>query len=238
MSASLLIIDDDVELCALLSDFLKLEGFAVAAVHDGLEAVQHCAAQEYDAIVLDIMLPGMQGLDVLRELRRQGDTPVLMLTARGEETDRILGLELGADDYLPKPFSPRELLARIRAVLRRHGAAPAPESTSTAEAHGLSIDRDRRVAELQGQRVELTAYQFDLLWVLARNAGKVLERGDLNNRVRELRGDPPVEFDPSVDRSIDVHLSKIRAALGSAHETGKDLIETVRGVGYVLGPDR
>ncbi len=161
-----------------------------------------------------------------------------MLTAKGDEVDRVVGLELGADDYLPKPFSPRELLARIRALLRRHGSTPAADNSSLAEAHGLSIDRDRRVAELQGQRVELTAYQFDLLWVLARNAGKVLERGDLNNRVRELRGDPPVEFDPSVDRSIDVHLSKIRAALGSAHETGKDLIETVRGVGYVLGPDR
>jgi len=186
------------------------------------------------------MLPGLDGISVCKQLRAQSNIPVIMLTAKRDEVDRAVGLELGADDYLPKPFSPRELLARIRAVLRRHNVSPdAEEDNGTvAEAHGLMIDRERRTAELHGERVELTAYQFDLLWVLARNAGKVLERGDLNNRVRELRGDPPVEFDPSVDRSIDVHLSKIRAALGVAHDDGKDLIETVRGVGYVLGPDR
>lgn len=234
----ILLIEDDERLAEVTAEYLRDQDAEVEIVPDGADGLQRALAGEHDIVLLDLMLPGLDGVSVCKQLRASSNIPVIMLTAKGDEVDRVVGLELGADDYLPKPFSPRELLARIRAVLRRHTAAPAPENTSMAEAHGLSIDRDRRVAELHGERVELTAYQFDLLWVLARNAGKVLERGDLNNRVRELRGDAPVEFDPSVDRSIDVHLSKIRAALGSAHETGKDLIETVRGVGYVLGPDR
>ncbi len=234
----ILLIEDDERLAEVTAEYLRDQDAEVEIVPDGEAGLERALAEDHDIVLLDLMLPGLDGISVCKQLRAKSNIPVIMLTAKGDEVDRVVGLELGADDYLPKPFSPRELLARIRAVLRRHGAAPAADNSSIAEAHGLSIDRDRRVAELQGERVELTAYQFDLLWVLARNAGKVLERGDLNNRVRELRGDAPVEFDPSVDRSIDVHLSKIRAALGSAHETGKDLIETVRGVGYVLGPDR
>ncbi len=234
----ILLIEDDERLAEVTAEYLRDQEAEVEIVPEGNAGLERALAGEHDIVLLDLMLPGLDGISVCKQLRAQSNIPVIMLTAKGDEVDRVVGLELGADDYMPKPYSPRELLARIRAVLRRHTAAPAGEEASVAEAGGLVIDRDRRVAELHAQKVELTAYQFDLLWVLASNAGKVLERGDLNNRVRELRGDPPVEFDPSVDRSIDVHLSKIRAALGSVHDDGKDLIETVRGVGYVLGPDR
>lgn len=235
----ILLIEDDERLAEVTAEYLRDQDAEVEIVPDGALGLDRALAGEHDIVLLDLMLPGLDGISVCKQLRTQSNVPVIMLTAKGDEVDRVVGLELGADDYMPKPFSPRELLARIRAVLRRHNVSPAEDDGgSVAEARGLTIDRERRVAELHGERVELTAYQFDLLWVLARNAGKVLERGDLNNRVRELRGDAPVEFDPSVDRSIDVHLSKIRAALGAAHDDGKDLIETVRGVGYVLGPDR
>lgn len=234
----ILLIEDDTRLAEVTAEYLRDQDAEVEIVPDGADGLQRALAGEHDIVLLDLMLPGLDGIAVCKQLRAESNVPVIMLTAKGDEVDRVVGLELGADDYLPKPFSPRELLARIRAVLRRHNAEPASSNSSTAESGPLTIDRDRRVAQLHEQRVELTAYQFDLLWVLACNAGKVLERGDLNNRVRELRGDPPVEFDPSVDRSIDVHLSKIRAALGAAHPDGKDLIQTVRGVGYVLGPDR
>ena len=237
----ILLIEDDERLAEVTAEYLRDQEAEVEIVGDGAAGLQRALAGEHDIVLLDLMLPGLDGISVCKQLRAESGVPVIMLTAKGDEVDRVVGLELGADDYGPKPFSPRELLARIRAVLRRHTATPAvavAESVSSVEAGPLKIDRERRVAELHSERVELTAYQFDLLWVLACNVGKVLERGDLNNRVRELRGDPPVEFDPSVDRSIDVHLSKIRGALGTAHPDGKDLIETVRGVGYVLGPDR
>ncbi len=236
----ILLIEDDERLAEVTAEYLRDQEAEVEIVGDGAAGLQRALANEHDIVLLDLMLPGLDGISVCKQLRAQSNVPVIMLTAKGDEVDRVVGLELGADDYVPKPFSPRELLARIRAVLRRHTATPATaaEAISNAQAGPLNIDRERRVAELHGERVELTAYQFDLLWVLACNVGKVLERGDLNNRVRELRGDPPVEFDPSVDRSIDVHLSKIRGALDTAHPDGKDLIETVRGVGYVLGPDR
>jgi len=222
MSASLLIIDDDVELCALLSDFLKLEGFAVAAVHDGLEAVQHCATEDYDAIVLDIMLPGMQGLDVLRELRRQGDTPVLMLTARGEETDRILGLELGADDYLPKPCNPRELAARLRAILRRSSSS-APVAAATLTVGLTRLDPSNRSATYSGADLALTSAEFNVLHILLSQAGQVVDKDTL---CQDALGRPLAAY----DRSVDVHVSKIRRKL--AAQGGDDLIVSVRGAGY------
>ncbi len=234
----ILLIEDDERLAEVTAEYLRDQEAHVDVVPDGADGLQRALEGEHDIVLLDLMLPSLDGISVCKQLRAQSNIPVIMLTAKGDEVDRIVGLEIGADDYLAKPFSPRELLARIRAVLRRHTATPTEDQTSSVLAGPLAIDRERRIAELHGERVELTAYQFDLLWVLSLNAGKVLERGDLNNRVRELRGDPPIEFDPSVDRSIDVHLSKIRAALGAAHDDGKDLIETVRGVGYVLGPDR
>ena len=161
-----------------------------------------------------------------------------MLTARGDEIDRVVGLELGADDYVPKPFSPRELLARVRAVLRRQpGARAVAAKGHKLDIGPLRIDRERRTVQVEDQALELTAYQFDLLWVLATNAGKVLGREQLHGQVRQLRGEPQVEFDPAVDRSIDVHLSKVRAALGSVSDAAKALIRTVRGVGYVLSDE-
>lgn len=221
MSASLLIIDDDTELCALLADFLQLEGFVVNALHNGLEAVQHCRNNDYDAIVLDIMLPGMQGLDVLRELRRLGDTPVLMLTARGEDTDRILGLELGADDYLPKPCNPRELAARLRAILRRAtNAAPAASALHVGD---TELDPSVRSATHRGADLGLTSAEFNVLQVLLGQAGQVVTKETL---CRDALGRPLTAY----DRSIDVHVSKIRKKL-AAHG-GDDLIVSVRGVGY------
>lgn len=222
MSASLLIIDDDTELCALLEDFLQLEGFAVSALHNGREAVQHCRNHGYDAIVLDIMLPGMQGLDVLRALREQGDTPVLMLTARGEDTDRILGLELGADDYLPKPCNPRELASRLRAILRRANSA-APTAAGALRVGQTELDPSVRSATHRGADLGLTSAEFNVLQVLLGQAGQVVRKETL---CQDALGRPLTAY----DRSVDVHVSKIRKKL--AAQGGDDLIVSVRGVGY------
>lgn len=224
MSATVLIIDDDTELCALLSDFLSLEGFQTRAVHDGAEAVTHCHRQQYDAIVLDIMLPGLQGLDVLRALRQFTDTPILMLTARGEDTDRILGLELGADDYLPKPCNPRELSARLRAILRR-GKMPAAGSTQTITCGKTCINPADRSATFDGADLTLTSAEFNVLQLLVSNAGSVVDKESLS---QQALGRPLSAY----DRSIDVHVSKIRKKL--AELGGDDLIVSVRGVGYQL----
>lgn len=230
----ILLIEDDARLAERTAEYLRSHDATVDIVGDGETGFTVAMAGEHDIVLLDLMLPGMDGLDVCKSLRQQKSAvPVIMLTARGEEVDRVVGLEVGADDYLAKPFSPRELLARIRAVLRRHTTTDAP--SATIQEGALLIDRDRRVATVVGTTMELTAYQFDLLWALAEGAGKVLSREQLHNRVRELRGDPPAEFDPAVDRSIDVHMSKVRGAIASANDDAKGLIRTVRGVGYVLG---
>lgn len=223
MSATVLIIDDDRELCSLLCDFLSLEGFSPRAIHHGAQAVTHCHEHVYDAIVLDIMLPGLQGLDVLRELRRFSTTPILMLTARGEDTDRILGLELGADDYLPKPCNPRELSARLRAILRRSQAAAEELAPALLEAGQTRIDPANRSATYAGVDLQLTSAEFNVLQVLVGNAGTVVNKEILS---REALGRALSAY----DRSIDVHVSKIRkklAALG-----GDNLIVSVRGNGY------
>lgn len=223
MSANVLIIDDDRELCALLSDFLSLEGFDTQAIHDGAEAVTHCREHEHDAIVLDIMLPGLQGLDVLRQIRQFSNTPILMLTARGEDTDRILGLELGADDYLPKPCNPRELAARIRAILRRGNRMSDEASTPALQAGKTTMNTADRSAVYDGADLQLTSTEFNVLQVLVTNAGTVVSKELLSEKAlgRALS---------AYDRSIDVHISKIRrklAALG-----GDNLIVSVRGSGY------
>jgi DNA-binding response OmpR family regulator len=223
MDASVLIIDDDVELCRLLEDFLGLEGFNARSLHNGAEAVAHCRDHAYDAIVLDIMLPGLQGLDVLRQLRGFSDTPVLMLTARGEDTDRILGLELGADDYLPKPCNPRELTARLRAILRRARHTGTPEGV--LEAGQVRLDPASRVASFAGADLGLTSAEFNLLQVLLRSAGQVVDKEVLS---REALGRALTAY----DRSIDVHVSKIRKKLAAAG--GDNLILSVRGIGYQL----
>ena len=230
----ILLIEDDARLAERTAEYLRTHDATVDIIGDGETGLAKASAGEHDIVLLDLMLPGMDGLEVCKQLRQGKSTvPVIMLTARGEEVDRIVGLEIGADDYLPKPFSPRELLARIRAVLRRQGAVEEPDAK--LEVGSLTIDRDRRVATVSDTAMELTAYQFDLLWALAEGAGKVLSREQLHNRVRQLRGEAPAEFDPAVDRSIDVHMSKVRAALASADDDAKGLIRTVRGVGYVLG---
>tara|TARA_R110000823_G_scaffold27609_9_gene80372 strand:- start:1872 stop:2573 length:702 start_codon:yes stop_codon:yes gene_type:complete len=223
MSAAILIIDDDTELCALLSDFLSLEGFQTSAVHDGAEAVTHCHEQQYDAIVLDIMLPGLQGLDVLRQLRLFTNTPILMLTARGEDTDRILGLELGADDYLPKPCNPRELSARLRAILRRGRLPRTASGVQSISCGATCISPADRSATFDGVDLNLTSAEFSVLQLLVSNAGSVVDKETLSQQAlgRALT---------AYDRSIDVHVSKIRRKL--AELGGDDLIISVRGVGY------
>ena len=230
MSHHILIIDDDRELCSLLGDFLQLEGFDVSAVHDGAEAVELCKGREFDAIVLDVMLPRIQGFDVLRKLREFSATPVIMLTARGEDTDRIVGLEMGADDYLPKPCNPRELAARLRAILRRTDSARSPEP-AVLEIDGLRASTTQRRVEYEGRELKLTTAEFNVLLVLMRHAGEVVNKEKISQQAlgRALT---------AYDRSVDVHVSNLRKKLGA---TDRELIKNVRGVGYQLlhsGGDR
>lgn len=223
MSSNVLIIDDDKELCALLSEYLSMEGFDAQAIHDGAEAVAHCRTHLHDVIILDIMLPGMQGLDVLRQIRQFNTTPILMLTARGEDTDRILGLELGADDYLAKPCNPRELAARLRAILRRAKPALEDAADSTLEAGQTVMNAADRSATYGGVDLQLTSTEFNVLQVLVGNAGRVVSKETLSHSAlgRELS---------AYDRSIDVHISKIRKKLAGLG--GDNLIASVRGSGY------
>jgi DNA-binding response OmpR family regulator len=221
----LLMIEDDSELASMVSDYLA--GFGMTVVHcrtaaEGLAAFEREAV---DAVILDIMLPDLDGLEICRRLRRRSDVPILMLTARGDDADRIVGLEIGADDYLPKPFNPRELLARLRAVLRRaavQGASP----TSLLRFGRLTIDPEARAVLLDGEARPLTGHQFDLLLVLARNAGRVLSRQQLMDLSRGKNRE-------AYDRSIDVHVSRIRAAIEADPERPQRIL-TVRGVGYVF----
>ncbi|HEY0132877.1 MAG TPA: response regulator transcription factor, partial [Nannocystis sp.] len=225
------------------AEYLQGHDFVVEVAADGELGLQRALSGEHDVVLLDIMLPRRDGLAVCKELRQRSAVPVLMLSARSEEIDRVLGLELGADDYLAKPFSPRELVARIRAVLRRGApttGSPAPPGAPAApnlrRCGPLTIDRDRHRASVEGTPCELTAYQFDLLWILAGAPEQALSREQIHQRLRTLRGEPPADFDPAVDRSIDVHLSKVRAALAAANPSGAGLIRTLRGVGYMLAP--
>lgn len=231
MSATILIIDDDRELCALLADFLRLEGFETNAIHNGADAVEHCHQCSYDAIVLDIMLPGLQGLEVLRQLRAFCPTPVLMLTARGEDTDRIVGLEMGADDYLPKPCNPRELAARLRAVLRRSQGSSGADTDAPVQVGLVSLDPQQRSVTCAGDDLQLTSAEFNVLQVLMANAGKVVDKDTLSQQAlgRALT---------AYDRSIDVHVSKIRKKLAAAG--GDKPIISIRGVGYqfTISPDQ
>ena len=222
---TILVIDDDQKLCALIKDYLGPLGFDVTSRHTGPEGLEEAVEGNYEAVILDVMLPGMDGFEVLRELRKKSTVPVLMLTAMGEETDRIVGLELGADDYLPKPFNPRELLARLRAILRRQ-SAPADESGKSMRFGRLEIDRSARVVRVAGEERPLTSHQFQLLCILAESAGRVLSRDQLMDR---LRGESIEAF----DRSIDVHISRIRSAIEHDPKRPRRII-TVRGAGYVF----
>lgn len=220
-----LIVDDDVELCELVSEYLGGEGFEVETVHDGNEGLKRALSGDHVLIVLDIMLPGMNGLDVLRNLRKQSRIPVLILTARGDDVDRIVGLEIGADDYLPKPFNPRELMARVRAILRRsHGDTQAAGEKVTVG--DVELDPASRVVRRSGDPVELTSVEFALLEALMRAAGQVVTRETLAQNVLGRRFMP-------YDRSIDVHVSKLRRKLGD-QSADAERIKTIRGVGYVF----
>jgi DNA-binding response OmpR family regulator len=225
LSNTVLIVDDDRELCDLLVEFLHLEDFEASAVHDGKEAVRLCRARDFDAIVLDIMLPGLQGLEVLRSLRTFSSTPVLMLTARGEDTDRIVGLELGADDYLAKPCNPRELAARLRAVLRRAGDSTMPAERSTADlvVGQTVLNSAARSASHAGTSLQLTSAEFNILQLLLQRAGTVVAKESLSEQAlgRALT---------AYDRSVDVHISKLRKKLAASG--GEKLILSVRGSGY------
>jgi DNA-binding response OmpR family regulator len=228
---TLLLIEDDHRLADMVRDYLTQSGFSVHIAATGLKGLETLQATAPDLVLLDLMLPDMDGLDVCKRIRswpgQLGQTPVLMLTAKGDPMDRIVGLELGADDYLPKPFEPRELLARIRAVLRRHAAHETPDAThQTFKFGSLELDRDARTVSLRGEVCDLTAYQFDLLWVLAERAGRVLSRDQIMEAVRgrELE---------AFDRSIDVHMGRIRAAIEDDVKAPKRIL-TVRGVGYLF----
>jgi DNA-binding response OmpR family regulator len=206
-----LLIEDDSKLGDLTREYLQHQGIDVTLVGDGNRGLQEALSGHYDVVLLDLMLPGIGGLEICKRLRRESAVPLLILSARGDEVDKIVGLELGADDYLSKPYSPRELLARINAVLRRGSATARP--TEVVRAGPLLIDRTRRVASLVGQPLELTAYQFDVLWILCQAPERVFSRKQIYQQVRSAQELPPEAFDPSIDRSVDVHLSKVRQAL-------------------------
>ena len=221
MPEHILIADDDVELCALLQEYLEQEGFTVHLAHDGELALDRARDTQLDALVLDIMMPAMNGIDVLKTLRQESSLPVVMLTARGDDLDRILGLELGADDYLPKPCNPRELVARLRAVLRR---SQGQAVTAVIRVDDLEIDSGAREAKREGQRLDLTSTEFSVLRLLLQHAGSPVDKREL---YLAALGREPVRY----DRSIDMHVSNLRRKLGPSKE-GAGRIETVRGIGY------
>jgi two-component system OmpR family response regulator len=223
-----LLVEDDRRLARLTAEYLEGHGVVVTHCGDGARGLEAARRQRFDVVLLDLMLPGLSGLDVCRQIRERSDVPIVVLTARGEEADRVLGLELGADDYLPKPFSPRELLARIRATVRRARGRAGP-STETLEVGALRIDVGARRAVLEGRELPLTGYEFDLLRALASRPGRVLSR----ERLMELaRGSAEEAF----DRSVDGHVSRLRQKLGDDPRRPR-LIKTVRGIGYVLAAE-
>ena len=228
----ILVIDDDAELCSLVSEYLEPEGFQIEAVYDGSRGLERALRNEHVLVVLDVMLPGMNGFDVLRRLRNSSRIPVLLLTARGQDVDRIVGLEIGADDYLPKPFNPRELVARIRAILRRTQVAgksgeAIPDIVRVGD---IELDPAARIVRQGGKPVDLTSVEFNLLHVLLLEAGRVVTREHLVDTVLGRKFSP-------FDRSIDMHVSKVRKKLGDS-ENDTEHIKTVRGVGYIFARPR
>ena len=230
MSQRILAIEDDARLARMVGEYLRGFGFELDVCGDAASGLAALEAGGYDALLLDVMLPDMDGFEVCRRVRASSTLPILMLTARGEDTDRIVGLELGADDYLPKPFNPRELLARLRAVLRRTAGATAGGEADVLRFGRLEVDRARREARVDGQPRALTAHQFDLLLALAESAGRVLSRVQLMDR---LRGERLEAF----DRSIDVHVSRIRHAIEDDPRNPRRIL-TLRGAGYLFAREQ
>lgn len=227
MGIPVLLVDDDVDLVSLLEEYLQPEGFEIEAVHDGKQGLERAREEAHAVVILDVMLPSMNGLDVLRALRATSAIPILMLTARGDDVDRIVGLEMGADDYLPKPFNPRELLARLRALHRRSEASgPSNADREVLSAHDLVLDVGARTVRRGGALIELTSVEFGLLELLLRSVGQVVAREVIAEDVLGRRFTP-------YDRSIDVHISNLRKKLGQG-PGGTERIQTVRGAGYVL----
>ena len=225
----ILVIDDDTELCELLGEYLGQEGFVVESVNEGAAGLERALSGAHALVVLDVMLPEMNGFDVLRRIRERSKVPVLMLTARGNDVDRIVGLEMGADDYLPKPFNPRELVARIRAVKRRAGssasASESPDLPECLRVGDVELSPETRVVRRAGEVVELTSVEFSLLEELLRSAGKVVAREELARTALGRKLSP-------YDRSVDVHMSSLRRKLG--HRVGTmERIKNIRGVGYM-----
>jgi len=222
-----LLVEDDARLATMVADYLGEAGFRTTRAATGAAAMQLAASNSFDVMILDLMLPDADGLDVCRTLRGSSDMPVLMLTARGDPLDRVVGLEIGADDYLPKPFEPRELLARLRAILRRRKA---PAEAQVLHFGRLEIDKGAREVRVDGQRKPLTAYQFDLLVALAERAGRVMSRDALMDLAK---GAALADF----DRSIDVHISRLRAAIEDDPRRPRRIL-TLRGAGYVFAKEQ
>lgn len=221
---SVLLVDDDTELTDLLVEYLRRDGFTATAVHDGATGAQRALAGDFDIVVLDVMMPGIDGVETLRRIRATSSVPVLMLTARGDDIDRIVGLELGADDYVPKPCTPRELVARLRAILRRAGGETVAGGESSIVAGPLAMWPAKRRVTWHGEPLALTSTEFGVLQALAGNAGHVVGKNELSE---QALGRPLARF----DRSVDVHVSSLRQKLGP-REDGSSWIETVRGRGY------
>ena len=227
----ILIVDDDKKLCRLVMDYLSPMGYDVASAHDGIKGLEMLQNGDFHAVILDVMMPEMDGFEMLKQLRKQSDIPVLMLTARGEETDRIVGLEMGADDYLPKTFSSRELLARLRAVTRRyrpleHKTEASRVQDNTLAVGELEIHLNGRTAYLSGKPLPLTPLEYDLLITLAKSPARVLSRDQLLDAVAGRNYDV-------FDRSVDVHISSLRRKLGEGPRNPR-FIQTVRTVGYMF----
>lgn len=223
----ILIIDDDEELCELVSEYLAVEGFEITSVNDGATGLSSALSGAYDIVILDVMLPKMNGFDVLRNLRLESKLPVIMLTARGDDMERIVGLEIGADDYLPKPFNPRELAARLRAILRRStpDAEEVDGSNERIDVDGVQLSPASRTVVRDGEEINLTSVEFGLLHEMLKEAGKIVKKDDLSERVLERKLSP-------YDRSLDMHISNLRKKLG-ARSDGSERIKTIRSVGYI-----
>lgn len=225
-----LLVDDDIELCSMLEDYLARHGFAVTTEHHGELGLHRALTGEFAIVLLDVMLPGLDGFEVLRRLRTSSQVNVLLLTARGDDVDRIVGLEIGADDYLPKPFNPRELLARVRAILRRSAAAKPAKGAKNAIKHlsvgGIELDTGARTVTCNGIELDLTNVEFELLGALMEAPGQILTREHLTEVVLERRFNP-------FDRSLDMHISRLRRKMDDAADMG-DQIKTIRSAGYQL----